>query len=101
MIGTLRKEDDLFIHSNSLSNKSSLASIASISTIASQVSAGNTSFSGILAESDDEETRAIRRLLLRKIDARHNGVLDEIEKTSRWLLVIKDIVQGVKRRTYV
>ncbi|KAJ3889783.1 ankyrin repeat-containing domain protein [Lentinula edodes] len=101
MIGTLRKEDDLFIHSNSLSNKSSLASIASISTIASQVSAGNTSFSGILAESDDEETRAIRRLLLRKIDARHNGVLDEIEKTRRWLLVIKDIVQGVKRRTYV
>ncbi|KAJ4480004.1 ankyrin repeat-containing domain protein [Lentinula aciculospora] len=101
MIKNLQKEDDLFIRGTSLSTKSSLASIASISTIASRISTGNASFSGILAESDDEETRAIRRLLLRKIDARHNGVLDEIEKIDRWLLVIKDVIQGVKRRTYV
>lgn len=101
MLAHLQKiEDDLFIRT-SLSTKSSLASIASVSTIASQVSIGNASFSGILAENDDEETRALRRLLLRKIDARYNGALDEIEKVAIWLRVVKDVVQGVKRRTYI
>ncbi|KAJ3744161.1 ankyrin repeat-containing domain protein [Lentinula detonsa] len=100
MVENLQKEDDLFIRGSSLSNKSSLASIASISTIASRVSIGNASFSGLLAETDDEETRAIRRLFLRKIDAHLSGVMDEIEKASRWLLVIKDVIKGVKRRTY-
>ncbi|KAJ3732121.1 ankyrin repeat-containing domain protein [Lentinula guzmanii] len=101
MVENLQKEDDLFIRGSSLSNKSSLASIASISTIASRVSIGNASFSGLLAESDDEETRAIRRLFLRKIDAHLSGVMDEVEKASRWLLVIKDVIKGVKRRTYL
>lgn len=81
MISNLHNvEDDLFIRSNSLSAKSSLASIASVSTIASRGSTGNvTSFNDILADSDDEEMKAIRRLLLRKIDAHHNGVLEEMK----------------------
>lgn len=102
MIADLRTAgNDLFIRSNSLSAKSSSASIASVSTIASRESTGDGTFGDILAESDDEETRAIRRLLLRKIEAHHNGVLDEIEMAVRWLRAVKDVVQCVKRRTYV
>ncbi|KAJ3829897.1 ankyrin repeat-containing domain protein [Lentinula raphanica] len=94
MVEDLQKEEDLFIRGSSLSNKSSLASIASISTV-------DTSLGGLTAENDDEETRAIRLLLLRKIDAGLSGVLDEIENTNRCLLVIKNVIKGVKRRIYV
>ncbi|KAJ3758993.1 hypothetical protein EV360DRAFT_42744 [Lentinula raphanica] len=94
MVEDLQKEGDLFIRGSSLSNKSSLASIASISTV-------DTSLGGLTAENDDEETRAIRLLLLRKIDAGLSGVLDEIENTNRCLLVIKNVIKGVKRRIYV
>ncbi|KAF5392211.1 hypothetical protein D9757_001431 [Collybiopsis confluens] len=96
-------ENDPFTHgsSTSLSTKASFASIISVSTITSQLSLGGESSNGILAENDDEDTRAIRRHLLRKIEARHIGMLDEIEKTALWLKAVRDIVNGVKRRTYV
>ncbi|KIK62432.1 hypothetical protein GYMLUDRAFT_72662 [Collybiopsis luxurians FD-317 M1] len=99
----VKVEDDLFIRSvsTSLSAKSSFASIISVSTVASKVSIGSKSFTGNLADNDDEETRAIRRLLLRKIDARHDGVLEETEKIARWLGVVRDVVNSIKRRTYV
>ncbi|KAF5367068.1 hypothetical protein D9758_003933 [Tetrapyrgos nigripes] len=60
----------------------------------------NNSFSNIIADNDDEELKAIRRLVLRKIEARHDGALDEMDKVVGWLRIIKETVRGVKRRTY-
>jgi len=104
---TGRKEaDELFAHgtpgalgySNYLAQKPSIQSIDSVSSVGSVTS--NLSFSGIIADNDDEEIKAIRRLILRKIEARHDGALDEMDKVVGWLQVIKETVRGVKRRTY-
>ncbi len=50
---------------------------------------------------DDDETRAIRRLLLRKIEATFCGALDEIDMVVGWLRIVKEVVRGVKRRAYL
>ncbi|THV01017.1 ankyrin [Dendrothele bispora CBS 962.96] len=102
-----RKEvDELFVggtpgalgYPNYLTQKPSIQSIDSVSSVGSTVS--NLSFSVMIADSDDEEIKAIRRLVLRKIEARHDGALDEMDKVVGWLRVIKETVRGVKRRTY-
>jgi hypothetical protein len=98
--------NDLFVngtpgalgYSNYLAQKPSIQSIDSVSTTSSVTS--NNSFSNIIADNDDEEIKAIRRLILRKIEARHDGALDEMDKVLGWLRVIKETVRGVKRRTY-
>jgi len=52
-------------------------------------------------EYDDEDTRAIRRLLLRKIEASIVGSLDELDRVVNWLRIVKEVVRGVKRRAYL
>ncbi|KAH8100007.1 ankyrin [Cristinia sonorae] len=58
------------------------------------------SLSSTLIDGDDEDTRALRRLLTRKIDERTQAALDEIEKVSHWLRVVKDVLLGLRKRTH-
>ncbi|KAG5644652.1 hypothetical protein DXG03_008034 [Asterophora parasitica] len=54
-----------------------------------------------LMENDDDDTRAIRRLLLRKIEAGVVGSYDEMDKVLGWQRIVKEAVRGVKRRAYL
>ncbi|ESK95850.1 hypothetical protein Moror_12348 [Moniliophthora roreri MCA 2997] len=106
------QDDDLFIRpkslqpsrsfefNNYLSTKSSIASFSTISSVNSE-DPSDGSFASIIAESDDEEVKAIRRSILRKIEARTDGALDEIDKIVPWLRVVKETIRGVKRRAYL
>ncbi|PPQ83092.1 hypothetical protein CVT25_003796 [Psilocybe cyanescens] len=72
-------------------------SLASISTIYSTTSS-IVSVAATLTENDDEDTRIIRRLLLRKIEAQTSGAWDEVDKVTGWLSIVKESVRSVKRR---
>ncbi|PFH51066.1 hypothetical protein AMATHDRAFT_143442 [Amanita thiersii Skay4041] len=50
---------------------------------------------------EDEDTRIIRRLLLRKIEAQVAGAWDEMDRVDSWLRVTKEVIRGVKRRAYL
>jgi hypothetical protein len=50
-------------------------------------------------DTDDEDTRALRGLLLRKIETRLGGSFDEIDKVTMWLRIVREVVRGVKIRT--
>ncbi|KAF9266468.1 ankyrin [Marasmius fiardii PR-910] len=84
-----------------LSSKPSISSLCSVSTVNSGTSAETrspTSIEAVVAENDDEETKAIRRLILRKFEATMDGALDEVEKAAPKLCVAKETIRGVKRR---
>jgi len=66
----------------SLSSKSSLSSLTST-----------------LIDDDHDDLRALRKLLTHKIEDRTDGALEEIEKVSDWLRVVKDCAVGLKHRT--
>ncbi|KAG7089927.1 hypothetical protein E1B28_011559 [Marasmius oreades] len=89
---------------SNLSSKASLTSLYSVASVNSETSTSchhyhpPSSFEAIIAENDDEETKAIRRLILRKIEARTDGALDEVEKATPRLRVVTETVRGVKRR---
>jgi hypothetical protein len=95
--------DELFIptsgstgaigHSSSLSRQSILS-------LSSTFSSGRSSCIS-LSESEDEETRAIRRLLMRKIEAMIGGVFEETDKIIIWLGILEEVVKGVKRTAYL
>ena len=74
-------------------------SLASITTIYSNRS--SVSLAATLTENDDEDTRIIRRLLLRKIEAQTSGIWDEVDNVTGWLQIVKEAVRGVKRRAYL
>ncbi|KAJ3573522.1 hypothetical protein NP233_g2373 [Leucocoprinus birnbaumii] len=54
-----------------------------------------------LGGGDDDETRTMRRLLLRRIEAQLRASYDEVDKVSGWISIVQDVVAGVKRRTYL
>jgi len=74
-----------------------LASITTLHSTRSSV----TSVAATLTEHDDEDTRIIRRLLLRKIEAQTSGIWDEVDNVTGWLQIVKEAVRGVKRRAYL
>lgn len=80
-----------------LSLRPSVASLSSVYSSHSSVA----SAAPTLIENDDEDTRAIRRLLLRKIEASIVGSWDEMDKVMGWLRIVKEVVRGVKRRAYL
>lgn len=82
---------------NTLSARRSLASINSTYSNRSSV----VSLAATLADHDDEDTRIIRRLLLRKIEAQISGIWDEVDNVTGWLQIVKEAVRGVKRRAYL
>ncbi|KAF8150880.1 hypothetical protein B0H34DRAFT_665892 [Crassisporium funariophilum] len=83
-------------YSNALASRPSLASISTIYSNHSSVSLAAT-----LTENDDDDTRIIRRLLLRKIEAQTSGAWDEVDNVTGWLQIVKEAVRGVKRRAYL
>jgi len=81
----------------SLSSRPSSASITTLYSNRSSV----ISVAATLTEHDDEDTRIIRRLLLRKIEAQTSGIWDEVDNVTGWLHIVKEAVRGVKRRAYL
>ncbi|KAK0204505.1 ankyrin repeat-containing domain protein [Desarmillaria ectypa] len=79
---------------------STCVSNASLLSLASHASS-TLSVAESMVENDDEETRAIRRLLLRKIEAGIGGALDDLDTIVGWLRIVKEAVRGVKRRAYL
>lgn len=80
-----------------LSYRPSMVSLLSISSTHSS----KVSLAATLLENDDEDTRIVRRLILRKIEAQTSGVWDEVDKALGWLQIVKEVVRGVKRRAYL
>jgi hypothetical protein len=50
-------------------------------------------------DDEDEDSRALRRLLLRKISARINGAFDEIDRANVWLRIVKSVLRDFRTRT--
>ncbi|KDQ57205.1 hypothetical protein JAAARDRAFT_131495 [Jaapia argillacea MUCL 33604] len=57
------------------------------------------SLASTLIEGDDEDIRVLRRLLMKKIETRLDGALDEIDKMGTWLRVTREVLKSFKRRT--
>ncbi|KAH9926824.1 ankyrin [Amylocystis lapponica] len=58
-----------------------------------------TSMSSTLIEGDEDDMRSLRRLLTRKIGARTDGALTEIDKATTWLCIVKEVARGLRKRT--
>ncbi|KAI0649289.1 ankyrin [Trametes meyenii] len=56
------------------------------------------SLSSTLIESEDDDTRVLRRLLTRKVDARTDGAGEEIDRALTWLRIVQDTVRALRRR---
>ncbi|KAF9448657.1 hypothetical protein P691DRAFT_792388 [Macrolepiota fuliginosa MF-IS2] len=50
---------------------------------------------------DDDETRTMRRLLIRRIEAQLSAAYDEVDRVVNWISIVQDVVGGVKRRAYL
>ncbi|KAF8896555.1 hypothetical protein BD779DRAFT_1608737 [Infundibulicybe gibba] len=72
-------------------------SMASLSSVYSATS----SLALTVSEHDDDDVRALRRLLLRKIEGGASSAWSEIDMVMGWLRIVKEVVRSVKRRTYV
>ncbi|OJT15139.1 hypothetical protein TRAPUB_8311 [Trametes pubescens] len=57
------------------------------------------SFSSTLIESEDDDTRVLRRLMTRKVEARADGAFEEIDKALMWLRIVQDTLRSLRRRT--
>ncbi|KIY68729.1 hypothetical protein CYLTODRAFT_373966 [Cylindrobasidium torrendii FP15055 ss-10] len=77
---------------------SKLFSRNSMTSLFSNSSANSNS---TVLESDDDETRVVRRLVLRKIDAHISAAQEEIDLVIQWLRIVKEVVRGVRRRAYL
>ena len=73
----------------------------SIASLSSAYSSHSHASTPTMIENDDEDTRTVRRLLLRKIEAGVVGSWDEMDKAMSWLRIVKEVVRGVKRRAYL
>ncbi|GLB44891.1 putative ankyrin repeat [Lyophyllum shimeji] len=80
-----------------LSLRPSIASLSSVNSAHSSCP----SVAPTVTENDDDDTRAIRRLLLRKIEAGIVGSWDEMDKVLSWQRIVKEAARGVKRRAYL
>ncbi|KAJ6577459.1 ankyrin repeat-containing domain protein [Mycena capillaripes] len=90
-------DDEFFVRPGQLSTKSSIASLSSAYSARSSC----VSLAATLAENEDDDTRVIRRLLLRKIDTGAHGAQEQLEKGVNWLRTVKEIVRGAKKRAYI
>ncbi|KAI0346533.1 ankyrin [Trametopsis cervina] len=57
------------------------------------------SFSSTLADGDDEDPAQLRSLLTHKIERRIEYALAEIEKSTTWLRIVRDVTRPLRRRT--
>jgi hypothetical protein len=72
------------------SNSSSRSSSAHSSLVSLAVTA---------REEEDEDTKALRRLVLRKVSAHVDGAYDELERANTWLRIVKSVLQDLNART--
>lgn len=70
-----------------------------MSSVASSARLSHVSLVSTLTDVDDEDTKALRALLLQKIEARLDVSFDEIDRVTMWLRIVKEVVRGVKNRT--
>lgn len=69
---------------------------SALSSTYSSAQSSRVSLSSTLTDTDDEDTRALRGLLLRRIEARLDGSFEELDKATSWLRIVKEVVRGVK-----
>jgi hypothetical protein len=93
----LSSGDEFFVAPGQLSNKSSIASLSSVYSARSSC----VSLAATIEENDDDDTRVVRRLLLRKIDTGASGAQEQLEKGVNWLRAVKEVVRGAKKRAYI
>ncbi|KAJ7352365.1 hypothetical protein DFH08DRAFT_85230 [Mycena albidolilacea] len=93
----LSSGDEFFVAPGQLSNKSSIASLSSLYSARSSC----VSLAATIEENDDDDTRVVRRLLLRKIDTGASGAQEQLEKGVNWLRAVKEVVRGAKKRAYI
>ncbi|OJA08127.1 hypothetical protein AZE42_12732 [Rhizopogon vesiculosus] len=62
-------------------------------------SSSTVSLATTLHDDDDEDSRALRRLLLQKISTRIDGAFDEIDRANVWLRIVKGALRDLKTRT--
>ncbi|KAJ7510484.1 hypothetical protein B0H11DRAFT_2216274 [Mycena galericulata] len=89
--------DDFFVSPGLLSPKSSIASLSSVYSARSSC----VSLAATLAEQEDDDTRLVRRLLLRKIDTGASSVQEQLEKGANWLRTVREVVRGAKKSAYI
>ncbi|KAJ6466526.1 hypothetical protein C8R47DRAFT_37538 [Mycena vitilis] len=89
--------DELFVRPGQLSSKSSIASLSSMYSARSSC----VSLAATLAENEDDDTRVVRRLLLRKVGTGANGAQEQLEKGVNWLRTVREVVRGAKKRAYI
>lgn len=83
----------LFYISPPESNSSSASSSRSPSAQSSVISLAVT-----LRNEEDEDTRALRRLILRKISAHVDGAFDEVDRANTWLCVVKTVLRDLSTK---
>jgi hypothetical protein len=71
---------------------------SAVSSVYSSKQPSSTSLTSTMTDTDDEDTRALRGLLLRKIGTRVDGSFEEIDKITMWLRIVREVVRGVKCR---
>lgn len=52
-------------------------------------------------DTESDDIRALRRLVLRKLPARLDGITDELEKLNTWLYIIRDILRHCYHKSTV
>ncbi|KAI6108185.1 hypothetical protein F5141DRAFT_1233060 [Pisolithus sp. B1] len=57
------------------------------------------SLAATLNDEEDEDSRALRRLILRKIIAHIDGAFDEVDRANVWLRVVKSVLRDLRVRT--
>ncbi|KIK24041.1 hypothetical protein PISMIDRAFT_421517 [Pisolithus microcarpus 441] len=65
----------------------------------SSARSSSVSLAATLHGEEDEDTRALRRLILRKINAHIEGAFDEIDRANVWLRVVKNVLRDLRTRT--
>lgn len=86
-------------HPNNPSCSFYLSPDSATSSRCSSAQSSNVSLAATIHDDEDEDSRALRRLLLRKISARVDGAFDEIDRTKVWLRIVKNVLRDLKMRT--
>lgn len=76
-----------------------LSPSSATSSRCSSAQSSNISLAATLHDDEDEDSRALRRLLLRKISAHIDGAFDEIDRANVWLRIVKSVLRDLKTRT--
>jgi len=77
-------------HSNSSSSLSSSPSSSARSSLVSLVTT--------LRDEEDEDTKALRRLVLRKIGAHVDGAYEEVDRANTWLCVVRTVLRDLSTK---